>query len=317
MILSLLFATLMSVSTPAQTSQPTQPVKEGLTLDSRQFKDGFTSFRGKPAGDILATGSGRVSIIAPDGKIKWTHRTGNNADAWLLPNGNVLFADGNCWEITPNHKDAWVYKSANQQGGGAFSCQRLTNGNTLIGENSTGKILEVSPKGKTVWSIDVGINKKNRHQTMRFVRQLDNGNILVCHSGQNRVVEYDRKGKAIWEQKVKNLAFAAVRMADGSTYISSLDRIERYSADHKILWTFHKKDIPGLHIRNMTGFQILPTGNIMIGCYAAYHQNKGVGLFEITPKKEIVWVYRSPKKRDGSMMGIQLSTTKSLPNPLR
>ncbi|MDO5566526.1 MAG: hypothetical protein Q4G59_07700, partial [Planctomycetia bacterium] len=176
-----------------------------------------------PSGDILATGSERVCIFAPDGSVKWEHPTGNNADAWYLPNGNVLFADGSCWEINPKHEVVWSYKPQDQTGGGAFSCQRLPNGNTVVGENSTGRILELTKENRIVTEFSVPINKKNRHQTMRMVRKLENGNFLVCHSGKNTVIEYTVKGEVVWEQKVPGLAFAAVRLADGSTLISSLD----------------------------------------------------------------------------------------------
>ena len=44
-------------------------------------------------------------------------------------------------EVTPDKKVIFQFKSPVQKGGGTYSCQRLENGATLIGENSTGKVL--------------------------------------------------------------------------------------------------------------------------------------------------------------------------------
>ncbi|MDR0609304.1 MAG: hypothetical protein LBG58_04285, partial [Planctomycetaceae bacterium] len=58
-----------------------------------------------------------------------------------------------------------------------------------------------------------------------------------------------------------------------------------------------------------TGFQRLKNGNLLIGCYAAYNkEGKGVGMFEITRDKKLVWAYQKPTgdKVDRNMMGVQL-----------
>jgi hypothetical protein len=39
---------------------------------------------------VLALGSGRVCLYEKDGTILRTAKTGNNADAWYLENGNIL-----------------------------------------------------------------------------------------------------------------------------------------------------------------------------------------------------------------------------------
>ncbi|MEG2465224.1 MAG: hypothetical protein RSB14_04305 [Kiritimatiellia bacterium] len=261
---------------------------------------------GKPSHALLATGSNRVSIINSDGsKIVRVWKTRNNADAWMLPSGNILVADGSAWEATPEGIVIWRYKPTDQSGGGLFSCQRLANGNTLIGENSTGLVFELTPKGEKLGQIQVPLNP-NRHQTMRMVRRLENGNTLVCRSGFNTVTEYDAQGTVVWEQKVPSLAFAAVRDAEGNTYISSLDQIQKYAPDHRILWEF-KASESGLPIRNMTGFQLLPNGNLIVGDYSYFDgKGNGVGIFEVTPEKKVLWQYSCPYKSDRSHMAVQL-----------
>lgn len=76
----------------------------------------------------------------------------------LLENGNILvFNNGversSIVEVDPRtYRIVWEYAPRS----GLFSrtmgsCQRLTNGNTLITESETGYILEVTPGGETVW----------------------------------------------------------------------------------------------------------------------------------------------------------------------
>lgn len=324
LIVAILASQAMISPAVAQTGSHVPAMKSTIPATKIQlakpivFGDGFTYVTGKPSGDILATGSGRTILLAPDGTIKWEHPAKNNADAWYLPNGNVLFADGAVYEVTPDHKTIWTYTSKEMPRSGAFSCQRLPNGNTLIGENSTGIVMELDKDKNVVSQFKIPLHMQDRHHTMRYVRKLDNGNILVCRSGLKTVVEYTPQGEVVWEQSVKGgIAFSAFRMADGTTFISSLDRVERYAKDNALVWSFHKDELPELHIRNMTGLHVLPNGNILIGCYAAYHQGKGTGMFEITPEKKLVWAYRSPKFRDVSMMGVQLIDKDNLTHPNR
>lgn len=254
---------------------------------------------------VLATGNGRVLILSPQGDVTWEHKAGNVHDAWRLPNGNILFADGNITEVTPDHKVVFEYKPENQKGGGTYSCQRLANGNTVVGENASGRVVEVDKDGNVVLSFMTRYESKNDHHHMRMVRKLSSGNYLVCHSGDNLVREYRPDGTTAWEKKTKALAFAAVRLANGNTLISSLAQITEYDRDGNPVWEFAATDIPGVTIQNMTGFQALPNGNLVIGCYAAYtKEGQGTGMFEITRDKRLVWRYESPGLRDKSMMGV-------------
>jgi hypothetical protein len=96
---------------------------------------GGESIAGSPSGPILAAGNNRVLILSSSGQVLWQYPAGLVHDVWMLHNGNVLFADGiSVTEVTPDKEVAFQYKSASQAGGGTFSCQRLPNGNTLIGE---------------------------------------------------------------------------------------------------------------------------------------------------------------------------------------
>lgn len=258
---------------------------------------------GKPAYDI---------IVGPNGTLKKKDRQFNDTwslnvgglihDLTRLPNGNILYANGNCAaEITAEGKQVWIYKPVFAKGGGPYSVQRMPNGSTVIGENSTGDILEVDPKGNITDSFKTLNITRGSHGNLRLVRKTPQGTYLVCHSGENTVREYTKTGNVVWTQKTKGLAFKAVRLPNGNTMISSLNQLTEYAPNGTIVWEFNKNDIPGIPIHNMTGFQILPNGNYLIGCYAAYQKGEGSAFFEITRDKKLVWRYSQPKTENTVM----------------
>jgi outer membrane protein assembly factor BamB len=255
---------------------------------------------------MFTTGGGRVCLFDKEGKIVRTAPTGNNADAWYLENGNFLFADGNIKEYDPQGKLVWSYSPEVQEGGGAYACQRLLNGNTVVGENASGRVVEVDKEGKVVFSLDTHPETKNAHDHMRMCRKLKNGNYLVCMKGDKKVKEFKPDGTVAWEHSFKNITFAAVRLLNGNTLVSSLDQVTEVTPNGKEVWEFKATDLPDLNIRNMCGLHVLKNGNIVIGNYGAYDKDgKGVGMFEITRDKKLVWAYVSPSRKDKSMMGVQ------------
>jgi len=67
--------------------------------------------------------------------------------------------------------------------------KRLADGNTLITLRLKGQVIEVDPKGKTVWKLD---NLNSPSDALR----LPNGNTLVAEHKQVR--EFDPKGNEVW-----------------------------------------------------------------------------------------------------------------------
>lgn len=267
----------------------------------------ITEVNGKMRYPVVSTGSGRVFLLSTDGTTKRICNGGTNVhDVWSLSNGNVLVSGGNIVaEYNAKGRRVFKYKSRNQVGGGTFSAQRLENGNTVISENSTGKILEVDQKGKILFSLQTSYQTDNQHHHLRMVRKLANGNYLTCHSGDQLVREYRADATVAWEINVGALAFAAVRKANGNTLISTMDHITEYNVDKEIVWQLACSDLKPLKVHNMTGFQLLPDGNLLIGCYDAYGDGAEVGIFEVNREKKVIWYYSNPKG-DGSMLGVQM-----------
>ena len=271
---------------------------------------------GTLSGNVLTGTGGRVMILSPEGKVVWECKAGGLVhDAWMLPNGNVLYADGSAvTEVSPDKKVVFQFKPEAQQGGGAYGCQRLENGNTFVAANSAGCLLEVDPAGKIVFKLEVQPAKPGDHHNLRMARKLKNGNYLVCHSGAHVVNEYTPKGEAVLEIKVANIAFSAIRTPQNTTLVASLGHITEYDSTGKKVWDFANTDVPGVKITNMCGIQLLANGNIAVGCYRAYDKGEGSGLFEITREKKIVWRYSEPKGPD-TLMPIQVLDKDGKPLP--
>ncbi len=267
-------------------------------------------FIGQPEGRLLVGAGNHVAILDRSGEVLWQYPAANVHDAWMLPNGNVLFGDGKAiTEVTPDKKVLFQFKSQSTRHDAVYACQRLANGNTLVGENATGRVLEVDPTGRIVFTLQTPFAAENNHHNMRMVRKLDNGHYLVCHSGKNLVREYKPDGTVVFEIKAKALAFAAIRTPQNTTLVSSLGQVTEYDSTGKELWEFQAAaDAPGVVIRNMTGLHLLPNGNIVIGCYSAYTKDgQGTGLLEITRDKKIVWRFANPSFA-GSIMAVQKLT---------
>jgi hypothetical protein len=289
------------------TSAPAVTGLLALLIGASSLRAETRPITGSPSGFILAAGDNRVMILNPLGTVYWQQPAQLTHDVWMLTNGNVLFADGaTVTEVTLEHKTVFQYKPAEQKGGGAFSCQRLVNGRTLVGENSTGRVLELDAAGQIVFTLQTTPSKLGEHHNMRMARKLDNGNYLVCHSGLRQVKEYTPDGRVVWEvQVVGGVAFAALRTPKGTTLVTSLDQVTEYDDKGAKVWEFACRDLPELKLQNLTGMHLLANGNLVLGCYRAYQDGAGCGLIEITREKEAVWRYSNPGG-DGTMMAVEM-----------
>jgi outer membrane protein assembly factor BamB len=259
-------------------------------------------------GQVLATGSGRILLLDKTGDILWQHKGQNCSDIWMLDNGNILHADNNVTEINPRTNEVvWSYRPKAQKGGATFSCQRLKNGNTMVGENSAGRIVEVDNGGNVIFELTLPLMEPGSHNNLRMVRKLKNGNYLVCHKGKSLVREYTPQGKIVLELAVSDVPFSAVRLDNGHTVVGHINNITEFDNQGKPVWQFNKDELADLEIGMICGIHILPNGNVVMGLYRAEQKENGAGLLEITRNKELVWRYvRTSGKTDRNMMGVQL-----------
>jgi hypothetical protein len=137
-----------------------------------------------------------------------------------LENGNYLVChegDGKLREYDAKGKVIWTYTldlggrprspghGPEGHGNEVYGAIRLKNGNTLIGTGNGNRVIEVTPEGKIVWSVD---QKDLPGITLAWVTSLNvlpNGNIVFgnCHAGPEnpQIVEITRDKSVVWSFK--------------------------------------------------------------------------------------------------------------------
>ena len=169
-----------------------------------------------------------IVFVMENNQMVWKHKAPDSNDLWILPNGNILFTTGHgVLEMTRQNDTIFHYESKSP----VFACQRLKNGNTFVGECVTGRMLEISPKGKIVKETCIlpkGV-KDGGFAFMRNARRLDNGHFLVAHYGDQCVKEYDANGKVVWKLDVPGGPHSLTRLPNGHTLIAVADKECGYS----------------------------------------------------------------------------------------
>jgi len=237
-----------------------------------------------------AEGARQIVEYGPDGKIAWDYPAEMSRDVWRLANGNTLFCfnrdynsarhdnPSGVMEVTPDRKIAWQFATTGQ----VWSCQRLADGNTLVGAASQGKLLIVGPDGKV--SREIRVLNKAGHSCLRNARQLPNGHFLVAEESARAAREYAPDGQLVREIKVSFAPFSVVRLANGCTVISGQKSMVEVDAAGQTIWTLEGSEIPEIGIRWFAGIQVLPGGNIFI-CNAGGK----IPFLEVTRDKRVVW----------------------------
>lgn len=241
---------------------------------------------------FLFASEGAKKIVRYDqaGTVVWEYPAEMARDVWQLPGGNVLFCynrdydpgrhdnPSGVMEVTPDKQIVFQFSTTGQ----VWSCQRLTDGNTLVGASSQGKLLVVNPRGAIVKEIKV--QNAPGHSCMRNARQIANGHYLVAEESAHAVREYSREGEPLREIQVKFPPFSAVRLPNGNTLACGLHSIVEFDPAETIVWSLEGDAIPQAGVRWFAGIQVLPNGNVFV-CNAG-----GKAAFlEIARNKKIVW----------------------------
>ena len=210
---------------------------------------------------------GKVFIME-GGKIVWEHSAPESNDIWVLPNGNILFTTGKgVLEMTRSNDTIFSYQSKSN----IFACQRLKNGNTFIAESNTGRLLEVTSKGKIVKDICIlpeGV-KDGGHAFMRNARKIENGNYLVAHYESEKVTEYNKKGKVVKSFALPGGPHSVARLPNGNIMVSVADknrdsRIVELDSKGNTVWSLSNKDLTGEPFKFLGGFHLFPDGTLAL-----------------------------------------------------
>jgi len=239
-------------------------------------------------------GGGKVCVVSAEGKIEWQWDCKSPQDCWKLPNGNYLFCFvSGALEVTPDKKIVWEYKAPTDVKVEVHSCQPLPDGNVMIVECGTSRIIEVDRGGKIAKEIKLTAAPEIKlHNQFRGTRKLANGHYLVCFKGEGKIVELDGDGKVLRQIKVPGDPHEVVPLPEGHLLITCGDGHQARELDAKenIVWELAENDIPGCTLRLMAGCQRLPNGNTVFCVYLGHgHIGEQAQVIEVTRDKKIVW----------------------------
>ena len=135
-----------------------------------------------------------------------------------LDNGHYLVAhegDGKIREYDEKGTVVWTYaldlvgqpETGGHDGHGinVFGAVRLKNGNTMIAGGNNNRVFEVTPAGKTVWSVERDELPGIHLCWVTHLEVLPNGDVVFgnSHAGPNnpQIVEVNREKKVVWTLK--------------------------------------------------------------------------------------------------------------------
>ena len=262
----------------------------GVVVWSLCLAGSLLAGEGFPPVLFAAEGAHKIIRYGTQGEVVWEHPAEMARDVWALPNSNVLFCVNEGYdsarhdnrsgvlEVTPGNKVVFAFWTTGQ----VWSCQRMLDGNTLVGASSQGRLLVVNPESKIVKSIQ--LVSAPGHSCQRNVRELPNGDFLVAEESARAVRQYSPEGKLLREIKVPFAPYSVVRLDGGDTIVCGQQTMVRVDGSGQVVWTLRGADIPEMRIRWFAGIQVLPNGNIFI-CNAG----GGVPFLEVSPERQVVW----------------------------
>jgi len=249
---------------------------------------------------------GKIFVVSDAGKIEWEYPAPNSNDLWILLNGNLLFTTGTgVKEIAratkPGETDRVIFNYDSPSNSEVYACQRLPNGDTFIGECTTGRLLEIAPDGRITHQVQLPLppgKTTGGHTFMRNARRLPDGGYLVAHYGLNVVREYDHDGKLRREIPAAGGPHSVVRLPGGNTLIACADgkggpQVFEITPDDRVVWRVTNDDMPvGVSLKFLCGLQRLPNDNTVLTNWLGHNQlGKVPVIIEVTPDKKVIWTY--------------------------
>lgn len=261
---------------------------------------------------------GNLVHLNDKGDVIWQTKVKNIHDLQLLENGNVLMQTDawNVIEMKPNQEQTvvWQYDARSEPSNKdkrveIHAFQRLANGNTMIAESGSARIIEVDAKNEIKKQIALQVKSPSAHSDTRMVRKLANDHYLVAHENDRCVREYDAEGKVVWEYAIPlfdqaekgghgpegfgNRVFGVERLKNGNTLIGAGNghAVLEVTPEKKIVWEIHQKDLEGITLAWVCGVKRLANGNTrLINCHAGRDNPQ---VIEVSPDKKVVWSYKN------------------------
>jgi len=258
----------------------------------------------------------QVFIRAADGRIVWTQPAPHLYEAWMLPDGSVVFNTSRTVErIMPDlaagtgGETRWIYRfgsgieSNAVPSGNIYTCTPVPSGRILITESGTYRLVELDADGVMVRIIRLPHPDVESAHPLRMTRLTPAGTYLVAYFAEGRFLEIDYAGKPLREIgmapycKDSSLsAYEAVSLPDGRLLIScgTRDQVIILNPAGQVEWSMTRADLPANMVFGWVA-QAAPqkNGNIIV-CNFCDGRAETLA-FEITPEKELVWQLRDPR----------------------
>jgi len=234
---------------------------------------------------------GAVAMVNAEGTVLWSIPARTPQDCWQLPDGGVLYCEqGGAVKIDAHQNRIWEYKAP--AGVECHSCQPLPNGNVLVAEGGTKRLVEVNSDSKIVFEVPLPTQVANAHNQIRGARKLANSHYVVALKGDSKVAEIDATGKIVREIPVQGDPHECVPLPDGNLLITCGDGHRVFEVDPKgtVVWEINENDLRDFPLRLIAGAQRLPNGNTIL-CNFLGHGHLGMQpqFVEVTRDKQIVW----------------------------
>jgi hypothetical protein len=235
-------------------------------------------------------GGNRVAIIAADGRVEWHHPAEKPQDVWMLANGNVLFSHvRGAREVTRGHEVVWHYESP--EGTEVHGCQPLPDGNVLVVECGTRRLVEVDRDGRIAREIPVPVKTVGTHDQMRGCRRTPDGRYLVSAKGDRAVLELASDGTLLRTIKMPGDPHEVRELPGGRILVAcgegeALLEVDR---DGEVVWKLGTGEVPNNPLRLVSGFQRLPDGHTVVVNWLGHgYLATTAQFFELDADKRIV-----------------------------
>lgn len=182
---------------------------------------------------VSETGKSRVLIFDLNGQTIWNSDVVSPlSDGTVLnyPNeamwsgDNILITDRDDHRVILISLDGTVIWQHGEKGvaghddehlRGPHAGKLLPNGNLLVCDSDNNRVIEVTRKHKIVWEYFEGLDWP------RDATVLSNDHVLMTSSQSGDVVEVSRDGGIVWAVQGVDLPYAAERLPDGQTIVTS------------------------------------------------------------------------------------------------
>ena len=242
-------------------------------------------------------GGNRILEVSAEGKLLWEHKVPSLCILVQPIPGrdrHLLYAYGGkptgVREIDRDQKIVWEYVSRSAQ---VLTCERLPNGDTLIGEQGPCQVVTVSPQGEVRSTVKLPTSEKEAHHQLRAFHALPTGNLLAALEGEGAAREVDPAGKLVWEVTGLANVFEALRLENGNTLVAcgTQKRVIEVTREGKVVWELTAQDVPDVNLTWVTSLQVLKNGHYLVGNFLRGQEGRGAHAFEVTRDKRVVWAY--------------------------